>query len=930
MYKSSAFFFKIFLVLPVIFFLLSECIFPHFASADQAVRMAVSDSNPTHKHQTYHVKKGDCLWTIFVSLHRETSQWPKFLDANRHFRDPDRIFPGDKVVLSYERSGTSGASARPASVISKEAAVAPLPEISPDPSPFFRAAIDLKSEIVSLPAQAETPISLDSEGLPDVHTEAFVGSWADYLISLLLIVLAIILVRRRAFRLQAKWLILAISIFLGLRYLYWRAAYTFNLNDAWSTGISLTLYLAEVYGFLSVVLFYIQVARPTERSASPPDDSNLPRVDVFITTMNESPDLLFRTLVGCAAMDYPEDRKTIYVLDDGRREEVKRLSERLSCRYLARESREHAKAGNLNYALAHSSGEFVMVLDCDHIPVRTFLKETIGFFNDPEVAFVQTPHYFYNPDTFQRNLRLEREIVNEQDLFFYVIQPGRDGSNSSFFAGSGGVFRRSPLQSIGGFQVITLTEDLHTSMVLHAKGYRSVYLNKILAAGLAPESYRSYLMQRQRWTRGGIQVFLLDNPLWKPGLTFLQRINYFSSIFYFFHGWPRLVYLTAPLAFLLFQYPPLIAPLPVLMNYFLPYYITALMAFNLISRGFRNPFWSDVYETVMCFFISWTTIETVFLPRKIKFYVTPKGERFEKSSLDWSYVMPHILLGFVLLAGLGVGAYRLFLGGVNFNATLLSAVWTVYNLVILVAAIVVARERPQKRSSPRLFRQIGCEMSYGGRTLSGKTSDLSETGLSMTLDRPVLLPPMVQVRLISDFGETTDLKGEVIRNDSSPTPGPEGGSGIGIRFYNVSDAQHQSLVRQMYSAPASWSRVHRPPSSAMHSFVSIATASLRAFIKEKVLRRFSIRIRKQWPCELAVGQRVFKGVTENISNAGISVRLMTEEVITKDVTVRLYKEGREIFSVRGEIVRHTKAKGQGTVYGIRFLERKDLELSSLF
>ena len=767
------------------------------------------------------------------------------------------------------------------------------------------------------------------EELAGFESQSFVGSWADYALSIVLIGLAILLIKKRTPLFQAKWAMAALSVFLGLRYLYWRGVYTLNTEDAWSTSISLILYFAEGYGFLSVLLFYVQVARPTDRSAPPPNEAALPAVDIFVTTVNESPDLLYRTLVGCAAMDYPADRKAIYVLDDGQRDEVKRLAERLGCRYVTRATHEHAKAGNLNHALTQSSGEFVMVLDCDHIPVRTFLKETIGFFAEPDVAFVQTPHYFYNPDTFQRNLRLEREIVNEQDLFFYIIQPGRDGFNSSFFAGSGGVFRRSALESIGGFQVITLTEDLHTSMVLHAKGHRSVYLNKILAAGLAPESYRSYLKQRQRWTRGGIQVFLLDNPLWKSGLTFMQRINYFSSIFYFFHGWPRLVYLSAPLAYLLFQYSPLVASLPVLMNYFLPYYITSLMAFNRVSRGFRNPFWSDVYETVMCFFISWTTLETIFLPKKTKFEVTPKGERFEKSSLDWSYVMPHILLGTVLVTGLGFGGYRLWGHGFNFNATLLSAVWTVYNLVILVAAIVVARERPQKRSSPRLFRQIACELSFGGRTLAGKTSDVSETGLSMTLSRPVLLPPMVQVRLISDFGETTEIKGEVIRNDSSPSAETGGGSGVGIRFLNVSDAQHQSLIRQMYSSPTSWERVHRPVSGSWRSFTAIATSSVRAFIKEKVLRRFSTRLRKQWACELASGQRIFKGVTENISNTGISVRLLTDEVLSKEVTVRLYHEGREVFSVRGEIVRHTRDKGQGAVYGIRFLERKDLELASL-
>ncbi|MBI3811062.1 MAG: glycosyltransferase [Nitrospirae bacterium] len=883
----------------------------------------------TDDHHVYIVQSGDSFWSIFISLNRAMVQWPEFLEANRHFTNPDRIFPGDEVVIPDGWVKTAGGrGGRPEVASARETIAVPDPNLTT--AVRSPAATDLPPDALSLPAaEVQPPLSAPSPEPVGIDSKPFMESWMNYVLSIVLVVLAIVLSKKRIRFSQTKWAIVALSLFLGLRYLYWRGAYTFNTEDAWSTSISLILYLAEIYGFLSVLLFYVQVAQPTDRAASPPNEAALPMVDVFVTTYNESPDLLYRTLVGCAAMDYPAGCRTIYVLDDGQREEVKRLAERLGCHYLARATHEHAKAGNLNHALTQSSGEFVMVLDCDHIPVRTFLKETIGFFKEPDVAFVQTPHYFYNPDTFQRNLRLEREIVNEQDLFFYVIEPGRDGSNSSFFAGSGGIFRRSALQSIGGFQVLTLTEDLHTSMVLHAKGHRSVYLNKILAAGLSPESYRSYLKQRQRWTRGGIQVFLLDNPLWKSGLTFMQRINYFGSIFYFFHGWPRLVYLSAPLAFLLFQYAPMITSPPVLLNYFLPYYITSLMAFNLISRGFRNPFWSDVYETVMCFFISWTTIETIFIPKKIKFHVTPKGERFEKSSLDWSYVMPHILLGTALVIGLGFGGYRLWEHGLNFNATLLSAVWTVYNLVILVAAIVVARERPQKRSSPRLFRQIVCELSFGGRTLSGKTADLSETGLSMTLSRPVLLPPMVQVRLISDFGETTEIKGEVIRNDSSPSAKTGGGSGVGIRFLNVNDAQHQSLIRQMYSSPTSWDRVHRPVSSSWRSFTNIATSSVRAFIKEKVLRRFSTRIRKQWACELTAGQRVFKGVTENISNTGISVRLASEEIPSKEVIVRLYHEGREMFSVRGEIVRHTQTKSQGTVYGIRFLERKDLELSSL-
>jgi cellulose synthase (UDP-forming) len=405
----------------------------------------------------------------------------------------------------------------------------------------------------------------------------------------------------------------------------------------------------------------------------------------------------------------------------------------------------------------------------------------------------------------------------------------------------------------------------------------------------------------------------------------MQRVNYFSSIFYFFHGWSRLIYLAAPLSYLLLNYPPVVAKFLVLLSYFLPYYITSLVAFNLISKGFRNPFWSDVYETVMCFFISWTAIETLLQPKKARFHVTPKGVRFDKPQLDWSYVMPHIFLLIVLMVGLGVGGYRLWQEELNLNATLLSVFWTLYNLVILVAAIVVARERPQKRFSPRLFRQIACELHFDGRTLSGKTTDISEAGLSMTLDRPLLLTPVSNVRLVSDFGETTEIQGEMTRNDYLPS----GQVSVGIRFVNVTDAQHQSLIRQMYSSPTSWEQVHQATSTTWRSFAYLATSSIRAFITEKVLRRFSPRIRKQMACDLIVGERVFKGITQDISNTGLSVRLETHERLPKAVTIQLYQGNRMVLNVRGEIIRLTKTMGTQVIYGIRFLERKDLELSTL-
>ncbi len=743
---------------------------------------------------------------------------------------------------------------------------------------------------------------------------------------------------------RTKWIVGGISLLLGLRYLYWRGFHTLNMEDPFSAGISLTVYLAEIYGFLAVLSFYLQIVKPTDRDGIPLQETALPTVDIFVTIYNESIDILHRTLVACAALDYPSDRKKIYVLDDGRREEVKRTTELLGCHYLSRPTNEHAKAGNLNKGLGRSHGDFVMVMDCDHLPVRTFLKETVGFFEDPKVALVQTPHYFYNPDTFQRNLRLERNIVNEQDLFFYVIQPGKDGFNASFFAGSGGVFRRSALEEIGGFQSRTLTEDLHTSMALHAKGHRSVYLNKILAAGLAPESYRSYLLQRQRWTRGGIQLFILDNPLLKSGLTFMQRVHYLASIFYFFHGWPRLVYLIAPLSYFLLNRPPLLAAVPALLTYYLPYYITSFVAFTLMSRKYRNPFWSDVYETVMCFFISWTALVALIRPEGVVFRVTPKGTQVDEARLDWAFVSPHLILSILLLAGLSVGGYRLLHHDLDLGAALLSGFWTIYNLIILTAAIGVARERPQKRASPRLLRRIPCELEFNDKILSGRTVDLSESGLSLAMDRSGGLPPRVHLRLIGDFGETTEVSGEVIRHDRTAS----GGDSIGIRFLKITEAQRQSVIRQMYSSPTSWDQTHQTTLSVWHSFADIATSSVRAFVKEKALRRTAPRLEKKMACEMILPGIVFRGVTQNLSDSGLSIRIKVgpqaqdygvpldregsgevgDAILGKEVMIHLYHRDQLIAGVRGEIVRYRKTNEKEEVYGVRFLERKDLDLSS--
>jgi len=169
-------------------------------------------------------------------------------------------------------------------------------------------------------------------------------------------------------------------------------------------------------------------------------------VDVFIPTYNEPVDIVRRTLIGALAIDYPDKR--IYVLDDGRRPEIQILTEGLGALYITRPDNRQAKAGNLNHALGLTSGELVAVFDADHVPVRSFLRSTVGFFGDPRVALVQTAQHFFNPDPYERNLKLTGRIPPEQHFFYHVIQCGNDFWNSAFFCGSCAVLRRSALEPV--------------------------------------------------------------------------------------------------------------------------------------------------------------------------------------------------------------------------------------------------------------------------------------------------------------------------------------------------------------------------------------------------------------------------------------------------------------------------------------------------
>ena len=220
------------------------------------------------------------------------------------------------------------------------------------------------------------------------------------------------------------YFLLILFLLLGLNYIYWRLD-TLNPDSIIYSYIFL---FAEIYGFLTALAYIFMVWRLPIREHIPPK-KNL-SVDVFIPIFNESVDLVQKTLGAAIDIDYPH--KT-YLLDDGANPQMKRLARKMGAIYLARTTNEDAKAGNLNYGLAHSEADYVAIFDSDHIPNKKFLIETLGYFKDPNVAFVQTPQDFYNTSSFQHRYDFIKNLIwSEQSLFFKIIQRGKDSWNAAF------------------------------------------------------------------------------------------------------------------------------------------------------------------------------------------------------------------------------------------------------------------------------------------------------------------------------------------------------------------------------------------------------------------------------------------------------------------------------------------------------------------
>jgi cellulose synthase (UDP-forming) len=506
--------------------------------------------------------------------------------------------------------------------------------------------------------------------------------------------------------------LMIVSLFSTLRYGFWRVVQTWDgITSAghmhqWDTLVVLLLLCAEFYAFATLALGYFQTLRPLRRRPLALDGNprEWPTVDVFIPTFNEPLRLVRATVLGALALDYPADKLRITLLDDGGRDEFRAFASTVGVGYIARTRHDHAKAGNINHALTLTSGEFVAIFDCDHVPTRSFLALTLGWLvRDSRLGLVQTPHHFYSPDPFERNLGQFRKVPNEGALFHRLVQDGNDLWNASFFCGSCAVLRRAALDEIGGVAVETVTEDAHTALRMQRRGWHTAYINVPQAAGLATESLAAHIGQRIRWARGMAQILRVENPLRAGGLSLAQRLCYFNAASHFLFAVPRLIFLTVPLCYLLFGVVNIYGYSLSVFAYALPHIALSHLTNSRVQRGFRASFWNEIYEAALAPFILLPTLLALVNPRLGKFNVTSKGGVVERSYFDRRIALPLILLLGVNITGLVMAGQRYAADVAHRDTVVMNALWTIYNIVILSVAASVALERRQRGA-----RRRGC------------------------------------------------------------------------------------------------------------------------------------------------------------------------------------------------------------------------------
>lgn len=600
-----------------------------------------------------------------------------------------------------------------------------------------------------------------------------------------------------------RYYVLYFTMVIGAYYLQWRfieTVWTAPLPTFQGYWIWLC-FLFEVMVFFEIFQFNILMLKITDRKKEADlyekvlrsiPKAKLPHVAVLIPTLSEGEDVLERTVLGCAHLDWPKNRLSIWVLDDGNRHWLRDMCAKWGVNYIRRTIRGHGKAGNLNHAMhVIKDAEFFACFDADFVPHRNFLYRTVGFFSDPKVAILQTPQHFFNRDFIQANLHIHDQALDDQRLFFDMIMPARDGWDASFWCGSCSVSRARVMKWAGGMSTDSVSEDILTTLNLLQHGYVTRYFNEKLSHGLAPESIEGLAVQRRRWCRGYIQCLYSDHGLFRGSLTFAQNLIFFP-FYWLFNPITRFMSLFIPVVYFWTGIPALIVDHYFeLIQYQIPFMAIIFFANFWYAPRHYMPVIDTAGMTLQAFHILPTMLHALIDPfGKTTFEVTPKGQEAKRDRFHkYSFL---IALTFWLATFGGIVMHVLPTTRISVDDGFfpIAAFWGLVNMVILTAVLFLTVEHPRWRAEERFAvnEDFEAELGHSKKLTHVHCTDISTGGCALYVKQRVRLEMGEPISLhIADVGH---VEGEIvnIRNHK-----------INVKFIHANEAIKHALIRHIYT-----------------------------------------------------------------------------------------------------------------------------------
>ena len=638
----------------------------------------------------------------------------------------------------------------------------------------------------------------------------------------------------------AKRLILLMSVFFTLIYLFWRVEYSvpFNFGPI-AIAANIILLIVEVFGFIESLILYTNLLALKDHPLPAIGDEEFPEVDIFIATYNEPADLLTKTINACNHLKYPDKSKVhVWLCDDNRRAQMRELASSMGIGYFDRPDNKGAKAGNLNNALGKTSAPYVVTLDADMLVKSDFLLKTIPYFIDAEkksanaperdkisLGILQTPQCFYEPDIFQHALYSEKTAPNEQDFFYRTIEVAKTSTNSVIYGGSNTVISRKALEAIGGFYTETITEDFATGLLIESNGFVSLAIPEPLASGKTPDTFKEHIKQRIRWGRGVLSTARQLHLFSRKGLSAAQRLSYWSSVVYWYSSIKSLIYILSPLVFAVFAIPVFQCSWSDLLIFWLPMFIMQDLCLRAHSKNTVSLKWSGIYETSVMPFLLIPIIKEFFGITTKSFAVTDKSAKKGRRARDNRSTIPFYVL--IALSVVGVIRTLTIIRGWQSLGLAILLLWIIRNLYFLIMSLFLVDGRDLDSDEVHVIdaEMVTMTRKADNATYDGITTLLTDHRLKVYLDEIGDLQIGDKVLLEVGMGEIPTNLDCVI---TGITPSRKGVSAVFsvqiLDYLGTENEYRQILYDRIPSLPQS---LRRDYGIIIHLLINVAHRILR-------------------------------------------------------------------------------------------------------